>query len=159
MTRTQKTGFAQTIGAAVALAILIPGAWAMSQGSEVAHDFKADREETLKFMKWYDEIELTEEQEAIRFEALDAIPAACCSNFSAATCCCECNMSRAIWGLSKHLIVNEGYDAEQVRAAVTEWYQTTNPSGFSGDSCFTGGCMRPMAENGCGGMQKHNLID
>ena len=158
MNRIQKTGFAQMLTAAVALAILIPGAWAMSQGSETGHDFKADREETLKFMKWYDEIELTEEQEAIRFEALDAIPAACCSSFSAATCCCECNMSRAIWGLSKHLIVNEDYNVEQVRAAVTEWYQVTNPSGFSGDSCFTGRCGKPMAENGCGGMQKHNLI-
>ena len=142
-------------------AALIPSAWAMSQPelTDVDIEFSVDREETLKFMKWYDEIKLTPEQEAVRVEALEAIPAACCSKFSAATCCCECNMSRTIWGLSKHLIVNEGWDAVQVRSAVTKYYAAVNPAGFSGDSCFTGGCMKPMAHNGCGGMQKHMLID
>ena len=82
---------------------------------------EGSRAEAERFMAYYDSIQLTAAQEAVRQEALQAIPAPCCSNFSAATCCCECNLSRTIWGLSKFLIAREGRDAGEVRAAVTAW--------------------------------------
>ena len=94
----------------------------------------------------------------MRREALEALPAPCCENFSAATCCCECNMARATWGLAKHLIVEKGYDAATVRTAVADWHRAINPGGFSGDACFTSGCGRPFAKNGCGGMNEGALV-
>lgn len=120
--------------------------------------FTGDRQETERFLSYDRTIELTAVQEKIRVEALEALPAPCCEKFSAATCCCKCNMARASWGLAKHLIVHQGYDAKQVRAAVGEWHRAINPGGFTGDSCFTGGCGRPFAENGCGGMKDSQLV-
>lgn len=98
------------------------------------------------------------EQESIREEALEAIPAPCCASFSAATCCCECNLARATWGLVKHLIADEGRDAAGVRREVTAWYAEVNPRGFSGDACFTNGCGRAFRRNGCGGMDRNDLV-
>jgi hypothetical protein len=109
-------------------------------------------------MRFYESIQLTPQQEAVRQEALQAIPAPCCSTFSAATCCCECNLSRTIWGLSKYLIAQEGRSAEEVRAATGSWVDAINPSGFAGDTCFKGGCGRSFKEGGCGGMRSDQLI-
>lgn len=120
--------------------------------------FTGDRAEAERLIGYYQQIELTAEQEAVRVAALEAIPAACCKEFSAATCCCECNLSRAIWGLSKYMITTLGYDAEQVRAAVTDYYAAVNPSGFPGDSCGTGKCGTAFAAGGCGGMQADHLV-
>jgi outer membrane protein TolC len=33
-----------------------------------------------------------------------------------------------------------------------------NPSGFSGDSCSTGGCCRSMRAHGCGGMKEESIV-
>ena len=117
-----------------------------------------DRAETERFLEYYETIQLTAEQEAVRVEALEALPAPCCKQFSAATCCCQCNMARAGWGLAKHLIVEEGMDAAGVREQVAAWHVAINPAGFSGDSCFTGGCGRAFRDNGCGGMQASHLV-
>jgi hypothetical protein len=110
------------------------------------------REETERFLAYERAIQLTPEQEAVRVAALDALPAPCCKEFSAATCCCPCNMARSTWGLAKHLIVHEGAGVERVRAAAAAWHRAINPAGFSGDVCATGGCGRAFAHNGCGGM-------
>jgi hypothetical protein len=120
--------------------------------------FEGSRAEAERFMGYYDAIELTAAQEAVRLEALQPLPAPCCSNFSAATCCCECNLARTIWGLSKFLIAREGRGAEEVREAVSAWVQSINPSGYTGDACFTGGCGRSFEEGGCGGMHEKQLI-
>ena len=154
MTRTRSllalTLFAVGLAAGAALADM-----------EAADDllaFTGDRAEAERLIEYYQEIELTPEQEAVRVAALEAIPAACCKEFPAATCCCECNLSRAIWGLSKVLITTLGYDAEQVRAAVTDYYAAVNPDGFPGDSCGTGKCGTPFAQGGCGGMRADQLV-
>jgi len=97
-------------------------------------------------------------QEAVREEALSALPAPCCAQFSAATCCCECNLARATWGLAKHLITSEGLDATAVRERVAAWHGSLNPAGFAGNACFTGGCNRAFAEDGCGGMEEGHLV-
>jgi len=120
--------------------------------------FEGSRAEAESFIGYHRSIQLTPEQEAVEREALEAIPAPCCSNFTAATCCCECNLARSIWGLSSFLIAEKGFGVEQVRDAVNAWVEAINPSGFPGDSCFTGGCGRAFQEGGCGGMHESRLI-
>ena len=120
--------------------------------------YTGSEEEVLTLMAFYDAIELSDEQEAVRMEALGPLPAACCNEFSMATCCCECNLSRSIWGLSKHLIAERGADAMTVRSAVEAWVATINPGGYEGKTCMTGQCGKPFKEDGCGGMNKHHLV-
>ncbi len=110
--------------------------------------------QTQEFITYYKTIKLNPEQEAIKKQALEAIPAPCCSDNSAYTCCCPCNMAKANWGLANHLVADLGYDAKQVRETISEWVEFINPSGYSGDVCYTpGGCPRPFKHNGCGGMK------
>ncbi|HSL81739.1 MAG TPA: hypothetical protein VLF66_03130 [Thermoanaerobaculia bacterium] len=126
-----------------------------TSGGVELHDVKA---QTLQFMRWYSDIELTPAQERIRVEALSAIPAPCCSDNSAATCCCPCNMAKSVWGLSKYLITEKGAGVEEVRQAAKDWFQFINPEGFSGDTCYIGGCGRAFHENGCGGMRQDRPV-
>lgn len=133
-------------------------ACAESDAMASSMDFGDVRSETLKFIDYNSSIQLTPEQEAIKKEALTAIPASCCSDKSAYTCCCPCNMAKTWWGLANHLIVEEGLGAQEVRAAVEEWMEYINPDGFSGDSCYTGGCGRAFNNNGCGGMNEKNVV-
>lgn len=119
--------------------------------------FEGSRAEAERFIGYHRSIHLTPKQEATKREALEAIPAPCCSNFSAATCCCECNLAKTIWGLSNLLIAEKGFGAEQVRDAVNTWIAAIDPSGFPGDSCSTGGCGRSFEEGGCGGMLESQL--
>jgi hypothetical protein len=123
-----------------------------------APTFTGERAETERFIAYDKSIQLTAAQEAIRVEALTPIPAPCCKEFSAATCCCRCNMMRARDGLAKHLIANLGADAAKVRTSVTAWHEAINPDGFSGDSCSTGGCGKSFQHNGCGGMTDGQLV-
>jgi len=113
---------------------------------------------TRQFIGLESSIQLTSAQEAVKKEALEALPAPCCSDNTAYTCCCPCNMSLSIWGLSNLLIAEHGYDATQVRTKVKKWIKKINPDGFSGDVCYTGGCLRPFAHNGCGGMARGRVI-
>lgn len=118
-------------------------------------------EQTRQFIEYERSIRLTPAQEGIKRRALTAIAAPCCSDNTAYTCCCPCNMSRSIWGLSNYLIAEQDAGVDEVRAAVEEWIELINPDGFSGDVCYTaGGCSRPFADNGCGGMSpKHLVLD
>ncbi|HSM13095.1 MAG TPA: hypothetical protein VLA66_03440 [Thermoanaerobaculia bacterium] len=157
-------GFQRTKGRLAGLgfaAIAVVAAIAVTGGVAAgtpAGSYRGDRAETERFLSWYGSIELTAEQESTRVQALAELPAPCCREYSAATCCCSCNMARAGWGLAKHLIVEQGATAEQVRAEVAAWHRAINPGGFSGDACFTGGCGRPFAKNGCGGMKETELV-
>jgi len=121
----------------------------------VFHDVKA---QTRQFMEWEREIRLDKEQEKIKKAALTAIPAPCCSDKSAYTCCCTCNMSRSIWGLANYMIAKQGADATAVRAKAKEWIAYINPNGFSGKACYTGRCQRPFRQDGCGGMKASQLV-
>jgi hypothetical protein len=116
------------------------------------------REQTLEFQVYNRAITLTAEQDAVMREALTGLEAPCCSDQTALTCCCDCNMAKSWWGLSKHLIANQGLGAEQVQMAVEEWFEFINPDGFSGTACYIRRCSRPFEENGCGGMTEKNLI-
>lgn len=116
------------------------------------------RADISQFVQYNRQIELSPAQQAVQREALETLPAPCCSNYSAATCCCDCNLARATWGLAKHLIKNEGLGAAEVRTAVAGWHRTINPDGFSGKACFSGGCGRPFRHDGCGGMEEGELV-
>ena len=120
--------------------------------------FTGDRTETERLIAFDKSIQLTQAQEKVRLEALTPMAAPCCKQFSAATCCCRCNMMRARDGLAKHLIADLGLDATSVRAQVAAWHQAINPDGFTGDSCSTGQCGHAFADNGCGGMAEGQLV-
>ena len=150
------------LGAAIALTAGLAFAFP-SQGKPQAsksakplfHDVHA---QTKQFIAWSDSIMLTPEQQKMKEEVLSSIPTMCCSEFSMLTCCCACNMAKAIWGLSNHMMVHEGADARRLRAAVLEWTRFIGPSGFTGDACSKGGCARPFSDNGCGGMDADHVV-
>ncbi len=133
---------------------VVPGQPA-SAGEQL--EFSTVKEQAAQFIHYERSIRLTPTQEAIKKEALEAIPAACCSDNNAYTCCCPCNLSRTVWGLSAYLITEENADAETVRTKAQEWIQFVNPEGFSGNVCYSGGCTRAFADNGCGGMSPSHL--
>lgn len=110
-----------------------------------------------EFMGYYHTIELTPAQEAIKKEVLGAMPAACCSGSTAYTCCCPCNLSKTIWGLSNHAIAKHGADAKQLRGVVDTWMAFINPDGFRGNACYQGGCDSSISGGGCGAMQEDKL--
>lgn len=159
----RKTSALAVAGAVVALLAVVWAGQALVADLSPAPDGEpsdtaASRAETERLLAYNDSIRLTAEQEAVRLEALEALPAPCCAQFTAATCCCECNMARATWGLAKHLIAEQGLDAAQVRREVAAWHAEINPDGFTGTACFTGGCARAFADDGCGGMERGNLV-
>lgn len=128
-----------------------------SKGPRVI-EFTDARKQTREFIGYYRTIALTPEQERIKVEALSALAAPCCAKYTLATCCCPCNMSKAVWGMAAWLIVEKGQDVEQVRQAASEWIKFINPNGFSGEACFKGGCKRPTQHDGCGGMDESELL-
>ena len=113
--------------------------------------------DTAKFMGWHRSITLTAPQEAVKRAALEAVPAPCCSDNSAYTCCCPCNLSKTLWGLSNYVIAKKGVNAAQLKEVVDAWMSAAGPSGYSGDSCYQGGCEREFHNNGCGGMDESKL--
>ncbi len=130
---------------------------AASSGSPVLQFTDAARQ-TKQFIGYYRTIKLTPEQERIKVEALSALAAPCCSKFTLATCCCPCNMSKAVWGMAAWLITEKGQGVEQVRQAAVDWLAFVNPNGFSGEACTKGRCNRPTAHDGCGGMNEAELL-
>ena len=114
--------------------------WARGKGVEgsfgTVYPFTDAREQTLQFHAYNQEISLTPDQDAVMEEALRDLQAPCCSDKTALTCCCECNMAKSWWGLSKHLIADQGLGAKEVRTAVSEWFEFINPN--VSDSCGCG---------------------
>ena len=121
-------------------------------------EFRDVETQSRQFMGWYADVRLTPAQERVKKAALDGIPAPCCADNSAYTCCCECNISRTIWGLSQYMIARQGATAEQVTAKVQEWVKFIAPRGFGGSACYSGGCARPFNADGCGGMKADHLV-
>ncbi len=103
-------------------------------------------------------IELTAEQEEIKRAALEPIPAPCCSDRTAYTCCCPCNLASAWWGLSKALITEHGQTAAEVQANVERFIHNLRPQGFAGDSCYTGRCSTAAKHDGCSGMNPRRVV-
>ena len=178
--RQSRFVIAALFGALLLMAVI--GAWPMYQWwSNEAHDaspaagstpstgsardalggklrFTDAEKQAHEFLEYNSSIQLTSEQEAIKREALESMPAACCKDSSAYTCCCSCNLSKTIWGLSNYVISRHNASAPEVREVVTAWKDFTNPGGYSGSVCYTGGCERPFRQNGCGGMSESHLV-
>ena len=108
--------------------------------------------QSAEFLGYYRSITLTPEQETVKKAALEALPAPCCNDNSTYTCCCPCNLAKTVWGLSNYLIARQGYDASKTRGKVEEWIRFIAPQGHSGKTCYEGGCSKPFAKGGCGGM-------
>ena len=125
--------------------------------AQIDIEFTDVQKQTLQFIDYYETIELTREQDQIKFDALTELPAVCCASNSAYTCCCVCNLSRTVWGLTAYLITERDYDTKQIQAAVKKWTKFVNSEGFSGDTCFKSGCGRSFENNGCGGMNPRRL--
>lgn len=126
----------------------------------VKEDFKFTdvKAHTEAFHRYERALKLTPEQKAVYSEALEGLPAPCCHDNTALTCCCPCNHARAWWGLAKHLVVDLGYNAEETRAKVAEWFKYVNPSGWPGNTCYTSnGCAKPFKHAGCGGMNPEQV--
>lgn len=152
--------------ALVGLSVIVYGALVRDQAVtelkplrsfDQATDFGDARQRAAELIAYDQSITLSAEQQTVMNEALSSIPAPCCAQYSIATCCCPCNLARAVWGLSKFLITREGVDAPQVQAAVNKWIEFTNPGGYTGDACFTRGCERAFDHNGCGGMNENRI--
>jgi len=114
--------------------------------------------QTRTFIGYYHTIHLTREQELLKARALNAIPAPCCSDKPMRTCCCDCNLAKAVWGMSNYAVAELGYTEAQLRDKVVEWLAFINPGGFTGNSCYTGRCGMAFDNNGCGGMQESQLV-
>jgi len=127
---------------------------AVLNGRIVFRDPKAQAEE---FIHHYHTIALTPEQEAIKKAALGPMPAACCRDSSASTCCCPCNLSKTIWGLSNLAISKFGANAAEVKQVTEAWMGFVNPNGVSGDACYRGGCNNAAHRGGCAGMEESEL--
>lgn len=119
--------------------------------------FTDARQQAAEFIAHDRTIVLTAEQKEVMDEALATIPAPCCAKYSIATCCCPCNLAKSAWGLAKLLITRHHATAPEVKSAALEWLQFTNPGGYAGAACFTGGCERPFDRDGCGGMRESHI--
>jgi hypothetical protein len=150
-----------------------------AEGTATTYDISLSLENTQQFIDWYNSIELSAEQQAIRDAALSPLVAPCCDEYPASTCCCECNLSRSVWGLSDYLITEKGYGVDQVQEAALQWLHFIRPDyyvaseleqkgidpglwGLTTEStCFTNNCERPFYTKissgyagGCGGMDE-----
>lgn len=119
--------------------------------------FRDVEEQAREFIGYYHSVELTPEQESVKKASLGALPAACCSGSTAYTCCCPCNLSKTIWGLSNYVITRHHVSADQLTTVVNDWLGFVNPDGFRGNACYQGGCESKASRGGCGGMTESKL--
>jgi hypothetical protein len=149
------------------------------EGTATSYGISLSLENTQQFIDWYNSIELSTEEQAIRDMALSSQVAPCCDEYPMSTCCCECNLSRSVWGLSAYLITEKDYGVNQVQEAASQWLHFIRPDYYVGSelaeegidpglwgfttesSCFAGNCDRPFYTEtssshlgGCGGMEE-----
>jgi hypothetical protein len=118
------------------------------------HDVAA---QSRQFINYYNTIHLTPEQEAVKAAALKSRPAACCMHSDAYTCCCTCNLSKTVWGLTNYAIATYHINPDQVQEVVDGWLSFVNPGGYDGGACYRGECSRTGHEKGCGGMTENQV--
>ena len=120
--------------------------------------FRDSASQAAEFIGYNRTIALNPDQKNLRDHALSTLPAPCCSKFTAATCCCPCNLAKSIWGLSNYLIVERKAGEKEIQKSVRGWLAFVNARGFSGDAYDrAGGCGQTFSQDGCGGMNEKNL--
>jgi hypothetical protein len=123
---------------------------------------------TGQFVDWFHTIELNESAQALEDSALSALVAPCCNDDSAATCCCECNLTRSAWGLPtssgmgrsmKRAFAGPPSIRSDLRAPTPtsqpSWKRGVDSGGFgltTYDSCHRGITEFLVTEGGCAGM-------
>ncbi len=145
------------------------------EGDPTAYGVSLSLDNTQQFIDYHEAAALTPEQESIMRNALLPLKAPCCDDNPMSTCCCPCNLAKSVWGLSSYLIVEEGYEVEQVRESALQWLRFihsdyyvmqelknrgVNPGryGLSYEApCYTGKCELPFVDGGCGGMGELRL--
>jgi hypothetical protein len=178
-----------------ALVLLISGGWLFSQrqkvtlvtpaeieaeiipdeGDPTSYGLALSLDNTRQFIDYYHTTALTAEQRTTMQKALLPLKAPCCDDNPMATCCCPCNLAKSVWGLSSHLIVEKGYDSDQVQEAALQWLRYIHSNyyvvqelqnngidpaqyGLSHeDPCYSGLCELPFVDGGCGGMEDLRL--
>ena len=141
------------------VAFLLPSLGAArSERSAAPIRFRDGGSQTAEFIGYSRSITLTPAQQERKNRVLGSIPAPCCKDYSVATCCCPCNLAKSVWGLSNLLVARKNVTDAQLEVSVKEWLRFVNARGFSGDACYSGGCGRPLASNGCGGMDEKKLV-
>ena len=113
--------------------------------------------QSREYIGYYNSIHLSPHEESIKASALKSRPAACCIKSDAYTCCCTCNLSKTVWGLTNYAIATYHADADQVQEVVDGWLSFVNPAGYDGAACYRGECSRTGHEKGCGGMTEGEL--
>ncbi len=148
------------------------------EGTVTDYDIPLSPENTQQFIDWYNAIKLTSAQRALRDGALRPLVAPCCDEYPMTTCCCECNLSRSVWGLSAYLITEKEYTVDPLQEAILQWLHFIRPDYYvasaleeegkiprvfglsTQSSCFTDRCDLPFYSKmeylhlgGCGGME------
>lgn len=148
------------------------------EGTITDYEIPLSLENTQQFIDWYNAINLTSVQQALRDGALRPLVAPCCDEYPMSTCCCECNLSRSVWGLSAYLITEKGYTVDQLQEAILQWLHFIRPDYYvasaleeegkiprvfglsTQSSCYTDRCNLPFYREteylhlgGCGGME------
>lgn len=142
------------------------------EGDSTTYGIPLSINNTQKFIDYYNSITLTSVQNNIMRDALQPLKAPCCDDNSMATCCCPCNLAKAVWGLTRYLITEKDYNTEQVRESALQWLRLANsnyyiiqelknkevnPSKYGlshENACYVGECELPIVDRGCGGMRE-----
>ena len=154
----QSQGAESITPAGIAKRIIPDGGRATDYGLPLSLSF------TQKFINYNKSIMLTARQKDIRHRALAELKAPCCDDNSADTCCCPCNLSKSVWGLTKYVISEKGFDVQQTRKSALEWLMFTRsnyyivrellngrvaPAKFDlveESSCYVGKCELPFVD-------------
>ena len=145
------------------------------EGDMTTYGIPLSLQNTAQFIGYFSTYTLTADQEAVKKDALTALEAPCCDDYTMYTCCCDCNLAKSVWGLSNYLIVEKGMDATGVRDAALQWLQFIRPDHYRVvefekqgidpqtyglwhvESCYEGRCELPFSQGGCGGMGELRL--
>lgn len=154
-------------------ATLIP-----AEGTETAYGIALSLRSLPPFIGWWTTLVPQARADARYADALNALVAPCCDDNPAFKCCCEtepgqaCNLIRSAQGLAAHLVLDLGYDADQVKASVRQWLafarpdytvaaelaaRGLNPARYgltTKGSCYRAMCNTPISQGGCGGMNE-----
>lgn len=140
------------------------------EGAQPSYGIPLSLNKTQRFIDYYNAAALTPEQEKTMRDALLPLKAPCCDDNSMATCCCPCNLAKAVWGLSGYLVAEKKYGVEQVREAALEWLRFIHSDYYviqemrnrgidpalhgllHENPCYVGECELPFKDGGCGGM-------
>jgi hypothetical protein len=146
------------------------------EGTETAYGIPLSLRSLPQFVEWWYAIVPLIKNDPRYVDALTPLVAPCCDDNPAVKCCCEteegqaCNLIRGGKGLAAHLILDLGFDAEQVRVSVLEWFRFARPDYYlateleargisplpygltTEGSCYRGLCNTATSEGGCGGM-------